>query len=216
MRCFVLKTFGDKNIFAIQYEFVDNPFNEDSLTGETWGGLELVVHGRGVCRYKRDNIIMTYQWNLIYIVEWFSKNLMCILSDKAFPLLVEGKNSLELMDNCLLFESDNDDEFDVWFDTKQEWEFKHSWFSNRAGSFLPDVYFRRVNDEIEIAWNNKSTYTSERINFINPTGIAYIPVELFEKSIKNFIYDFLDNLFLNSKNKSNVEKISRKIKDLIK
>jgi hypothetical protein len=39
-----------------------------------------------------------------------------------------------------LFESDDDDECDAWFDAKQEGEFKHSWFSNRAGFFCR-MYF---------------------------------------------------------------------------
>lgn len=34
-----MRIFGDKNIFAMQYEFGVNPFNEASLTGETWGSL---------------------------------------------------------------------------------------------------------------------------------------------------------------------------------
>lgn len=216
MRCFFLRTFGDKNTFAIQYEFEDNPFNEISLTGETWGKFELFVRGMDVCRYKRVDNETTYQWNLIHIVEWFSENLKSILSEEPFPLPVEGQHSLELLDNCLLFESDDDDEFDAWFDTKQEWEFKHSWFSNRAGSFLPDVFFRRVNDKIEIAWNNESTYSSEGISFINPIGIEYVPLGIFESTIKNFIEDFLENLLQNSKNKCDAEEVYQKLMELIK
>lgn len=139
-----------------------------------------------------------------------------ILSDEPFPLPVKGQHSVELLNNCLLFESDNDDEFDAWFDTKQEWEFKHSWFSNRAGSFLPDIFFRRVDDEIEIAWNNESTYTSEGISFINPIGIEYVPLTVFESTIKNFIEDFLDNLLQSSINKCDAEEVYQKIKKLIR
>ncbi|WP_244188324.1 DUF5984 family protein [Paenibacillus kribbensis] len=210
-----MRTFGDQNIFAIHYEFVNNPFNESSLIGETWGKFQLFVHGIDVCQYKRENSVTTFQWNLIYIVEWLSENLKHILTDEAFPLPVAGQNSLELMDHCLLFESDDDDEFDAWFDTKQEWEFKHSWFSNRAGSFLPDVFFRRVKDDIEIAWNNESTYSSEGVTFINPTGTEYIPIDEFNSIVKKFIGDFSDRLLLNSKNKSDAEEVCQKIKDLI-
>lgn len=217
MRCLILRTFGDKDIFAIQYEFEVNPFYETSLTGETWGKFELTVRGMDVCRYKRVDSETTYQWNLIYIVEWFCENLKYILSEEPFPLPVEGQNSLELLDNSLLFESDNDDEFDAWFDKKQEWEYKHSWFSNRAGSFLPDVLFRRVNDnKIEIAWNNESIYSSEGISFINPTGIEYVSLGIFESTIKNFIEDFLDNLLQNSKNKCEVEEVYQKFMGLIR
>jgi len=216
VRCFILRTFGEKNNFAIQYELRVNPFNETTLIGETWGTFALFVKGKDVCQYKRENRITKYQWNLINIVEWFSENLKYIFNDEMFPLPVEGQNSLELLDNCFSFESDSDEEFDKWFETKQEWEFKHSWFSNRAGSFLPDVFFRRLNDEIEIAWNNESTYSSEGISFIHPMGIEYVPIDIFESTIKNFIEDFLGNLVLNSKHKFEAEEVCQKIKQLIK
>ncbi|MCG7410897.1 hypothetical protein MH117_26295 [Paenibacillus sp. ACRRX] len=186
------------------------------MTGETWGRFELFIHGGDICQYKRENSVNIYQWNLIYIVEWFSENLKYILNDELFPLPVEGRNALEILNNCMLFESDHDDEFDAWFDTKQEWEFKHSWFSNRAGSFLPDVFFRRVNGELEIAWDNESTYSSEGVTFINPTGTVYLPLNIFESTIKNFIEDFLKHIFLNSKNRCDVEEFHKKIKNSIK
>jgi len=216
MRCIFLGIYGDKNIFAIQYEFEENPFHENGLIDETWGSFKLFVHGKDLCQYERENIVMTFQWNLLYIVEWFSENLKYILSDKPFPLPVEGKNSLELIDNCLLFDSDNDDEFDAWFDKKQEWEFQHSWFSSRGGSFLPDVFFRRVNGNIEVAWNNESTYSSEGIIFIHSNGIEYISIEMFNHTVKCFIENFLDNLLLNSKHKHDAEIVCKKVKNLIK
>lgn len=94
MRCFILRTFGDKNTFAIQYEFDVNPFNETSLIGETWGKFELSVRGIDICRYKRADSETTYQWNLIYIVEWFSENLKYILSEEPFPSLLKDNTHL--------------------------------------------------------------------------------------------------------------------------
>ncbi len=211
-----MKIFGNKNTFAIQYEFINNPFNENSLSRETWGRFALFISGKDVCHFSRNNVAGDFQWNLIYIVEWFSENLKYILNDKQFPLPVEGQHSLELINNCLLFDSDDDDEFDEWFDKKQDWEFKHSWFSSRAGSFLPDVFFRRVNDEIEISWNNELTYSLEGISITHPHGIEYIPLDLFESTIKNFIDDFLNNLLLKSNNKSEAEMKCKVINDLIK
>ncbi|WP_239634086.1 hypothetical protein [Paenibacillus sp. H1-7] len=164
----------------------------------------------------RERSVITYQWNLIYIVEWFSENLIYILGDDPFPLPVEGQHSLELLDNSFISELDNDSDFDEWFDIKQNWEFKHSWFLNRAGSFLPVVLFRRVNDEIEIAWSNGSTYSSHGVSFINPTGVKYISFRKFELIITNFIKDFLGNLMLTSKNKSDAIKFRQKIINLIK
>lgn len=81
---------------------------------------------------------------------------------------------------------------------------------------MPDVYFRRVNDEIEIAWNNESTYSSDGISFINPIGIEYVPLDKFESTIKSFIEDFMGNLLQISKNKRDAEEVYQKIKELIR
>jgi hypothetical protein len=89
---------------------------------------------------KEGDRVTAFEWNLIYMVEWLSENVKYILRDEPFPLPVKGQHSLELLKHCLLFESDDDDECDAWFDAKQEGEFKHSWFSNRAGFFCR-MYF---------------------------------------------------------------------------
>lgn len=212
MGCFMLKVFGEKKTFAIQYEFLDNPFNESNLIGETWGSFQIFINGKDICQYKRKDMVVNYQWNLMYIVEWFSENLEHILSTEPFPFPVEGKHSIELLENCLEFDLDHEDEFNEWFDKKQNWEFKHSWFSNRAGSFLSDVFFRRVGDEIEIAWNNESTYISEGVSFINSIGVEYVPSSIFEVSVKKFIEDFSDTLMQNSNHKISAKEICGKIK----
>ena len=56
-------------------------FNEASLTGETWGQLELFVHGIDVCRFKRGDRVTAF--------EWLSENLKYILRDEPFPLPVK-------------------------------------------------------------------------------------------------------------------------------
>jgi len=84
---------------------------------------------------------------------------------------------------------------------------------NRAGSYLPDRFFRRVDEEIESAWNNE-TYSSEGITFTNPTGVKYVPIDIFRSTIRDFIDDFLDKLMLRTKNKRDTERFFIKVKDL--
>jgi len=91
-----LSKFGNKGIFSIEYEFLSNPFNEDNFIGETWGIFKLTVMGNDVFQFEKENSVKAYQWNLIYIVEWFSENLKYILSKEPFPLPVEGAILLSL------------------------------------------------------------------------------------------------------------------------
>ncbi|KWX81130.1 hypothetical protein AMQ84_00980 [Paenibacillus riograndensis] len=190
-----MRVFGDSRIFSIEYDFTKNPFNEKGLLAETWGKFELWVNGKELCKFFRHNYEKTYEWNLIHVVEWLGENLPIILTNEEFPLPVHGKTALELLASSLNFDSDNDDEFDAWFSTKQDWEFKHSWFSNRGGSYLPEVYFRRVGQQIEISWDNENLY-SEEISFTYRTGLEYVPIHIFDSVLKDYIYDFLETLGL--------------------
>lgn len=68
------------------------------------------------------------------------------------------------------------------------------WSWNRSGSFLPDVFFRKVNDNIEIAWDNKETHRESMIEYINPYGICYVPQKEFQAVMYNFLTHIIDEL----------------------
>ncbi|WP_019912132.1 hypothetical protein [Paenibacillus sp. HW567] len=203
--------FGDSHVFSVKYEFTTNPFNEKGLLAESWGVFELWVNGKELCNSSKNNHEHTaYEWNLYHLVEWLGENLPIILLDEEFPLPVQGKTALELLTKSLEFDSDNDDEFDEWFSTKQDWEFKHSWFSSRGGSYLPEVYFRRIGNQIEISWNNEDLY-AEGISFPFITGVEYVPIEIFDTVLKNYIHDFLKMLRLKTECIDEFEKFSEKV-----
>ncbi|WP_059051194.1 hypothetical protein [Paenibacillus senegalimassiliensis] len=186
-----MREFGNSQVFSIKYEFTNNPYDEIGIIGNSWGVFELWVNGKELCRFLRNNQECNYEWNLIYLVDWISKNLNNILYDEEFPLPVNGKTTLELLINSSEFNSDNDDEFDEWFSAKQDWEFKHSWISSRGGSYLPGIYFRRSGEQIEISWDNEGIYNDE-VSFPYMTGVEYVPIEVFEAVVKEFIGDFLN------------------------
>ncbi|WP_152425935.1 hypothetical protein [Paenibacillus shenyangensis] len=202
--------FGDCNIFSVKYEFTMNRFNEKGLLADTWGMFELWVNGKELCRFSKNDQEQTYEWNLIHVVEWMCENLPSILHEEEFPLPVKGNTTLELLTSSLDFDSENDDEFDEWFGTKQGWEFKHSWFSSRGGSYLPEIYFRRDGSQIEISWNNEGLYNNG-ISFLFMTGVEYVPIQVFESVLKNFIQDFRQMLRLKTEYTDEYEKFSEKV-----
>lgn len=147
------------------------------------------VDNKQVCTFSREGTTREYEWNLTYIVEWFYKNKNSIFTETQFPLPVEGNNAIELYSNSGDFDSDIDDEFDSWFKKRQDWYFIHSWYSNNGGSYLADVIFRRIDNTIEIAWDNSNVYSE--IKFINPKGLYYVPFEIFRDVVNSFIEDFI-------------------------
>lgn len=156
------------------------------------------VYNKSVCTFSVYNKICEYEWELSFIVAWFCQNKNNILNESQFPLPTEGNNAIELYNNSWDFDPDDDDEFDSWFEKRQDWYFKHSWYSNNGGSYLADVIFRRVDDTIEIAWDNTELYS--KVKFNNPKGVYYIPFELFQNTIDSFIETFMLDISISHQN----------------
>ncbi|AIK36538.1 hypothetical protein [Bacillus pseudomycoides] len=200
-----MKYFGDKETFAVAYELKESPFDKSGKIEPTWGIFQMWVNNKSVCTFSMSERVCEYEWDLFFIVEWLYKNKNNIFNETQFPLPIEGSNSIEFYKNSGDFDSDDDDEFDLWFEKRQDWYFRHSWYSHNGGSFLADVIFRRVENTIEIAWDNSNLYSE--IKFINPKGIYYVPFELFQGVINNFIEDFMLKVSENEEGKKVIEKL---------
>jgi hypothetical protein len=174
-----MKLIGDKNKFAIAYEAKSN--SDESI-------FDLYIENKPVCVYIKNNEVCNFIWNIGDIVEWFELNLCHIIYEDKFPLPVFANTSVEFYEKSDNFDSEDDEEFAEWYEKRQDWYFRHSWYSGRAGGFLAEVYFRRVGNMIEISWNNSDLY--ENIRFKNPTGIYYVAYELFENIINSFITSY--------------------------
>jgi len=173
-----MRIFGNKKEFAIEYE-LDN-FSKAEF--------KLYLDSKSICAFKRNNIIYEFKWDIRELVDWLELNLNYVLSEEGFPLPVEGNTAVELYQNSGEFDSEDDDTFDSWYEKRQDWSFRHSWYSSRAGGYLADVYFRKVGDKIEISWDNCNLY--DNIEFLNPVGLCYIELKQFKGIIENFIKAF--------------------------
>ena len=173
-----MKRFGERTIFAIEY----------TLHDKENGFFEMWVHGAPICCYLKNNVIQPCRCNLLSIGEWLSENISNLLNEKEFPLPVMANTSIDFYNRSGDFNSDDMDEFDKWYEKRQEWYFGHSWYSNRAGSYLAEVLFRRVGNEMEIEWDNTGLY--EEVNFVNPKGLYYVDIALFQKIVDEFVLDF--------------------------
>lgn len=170
--------FGKKEIFALEYEMLD----KRNSCFEMW------VHNIPICCFIRNNIIEQYRWDLSYIVEWLNDNISKVLKEDKFPLQINADSSIDFYNKSGEFDSDNIDEFDRWFEKRQDWYFCHSWYCNRSGSYLAEVLFRRVGNNIEIEWDNTNLY--EEVSFVNPKGLYYVNANLFKQIICEFISNF--------------------------
>lgn len=211
-----MKIFSDSKQLVIKYTLKPNPYNEKGFLGESWGQFELWVGEKDVCKLRNGQGIRSYEANLIYIVEWLCENLQYILSDDQLALPVEGSNVIELYNKSIELETDDETEIDNWFEIRQEWYSRHNWFWNKGGSFLPEVFFRKVKDSIEIVWDNVETYKDRGVEFINSKGIQYVPIVEFKNVICCFLVDIIEAFITRIPENAELKEMKAKIEMLIK
>ena len=63
------RIFGNKDNFAIEYEFIDNP--EKVILTVHNGYIKLWVKGTDICTYNKN---YQHEGDIYYLVEWFTLN----------------------------------------------------------------------------------------------------------------------------------------------
>ncbi|EAG3548937.1 DUF5984 family protein [Listeria monocytogenes] len=190
---------------------IDYKFNTDKELGE--GDLEFYINGKNLCSYKKDGNLKSYSWNLFCVVTWMCENIEYIIGYDPFPLPVKGDTSLELISEADQYESEDIIEEYLWNSAKSTWIFKHNWFSYREGSILPQVYFRRVGNDIEICWDN-DFWQESGIEFQMTKGSVRIEKDNFVKTITEFIRSFLtkaSELTNDEEQQIKIENLSRQL-----
>ncbi len=143
--------------------------------------LSVYVQGKDILQYEKGGVIYTYRWNECQdIIEWIHENMKYILSDDKFPLSISASSSAEKCEVSFKLDIDNIEKYEIL----QEWMFRHSWFSARAGSYLADIFFVRNNNMIEISWDNTNTFKEDGIRFIFPKGRYELDMNVFEEIMK--------------------------------
>jgi len=185
-----MKTFGDKSLFAIEYEM--------DRTGEYGPGVAVFmvyINSKSVCTFKRDDVVYEFYWDIKDIVEWFEINLGRIIEEEdGFPLPVKADTAVEFYHNSCDYNSDDEDDLFEWNYTMHDWVFRHTWLSSRAGWYLANLFFRRVGDTIEISWDNTDLYRDVGIEFLNPTGVFYVGIDVLEHVVHDFVETFKRDL----------------------
>ncbi len=183
----ILMFFGDKNDFAIEYGFEDHTADGDD---SVYGYMGIWIEGQDICMYDGE---YKFKGNLYLIVEWFCEKIEYILGYDAFPLPVKGDTILELIENAEEYDSEDDLEFDLWFSGNSRWIFNHFWLSVREGNVMPGIYFRRLENKIEIAWDN-IFWEKYNIVFNSRRDFCLVSLDVFITNFTDFLYSILDEL----------------------
>lgn len=163
-------TIGDKANFAFQVSAID-----------CYGQCEFSMYVKGidvlegVIKGKRQK----YYWNIDEIITWLQESKSELHSVDPYPVNVVGDSAAELYANSFNFVGNEEEEFN-WYTQVQNWLFRHSWVNASAGSYLATVFFRRVDENMEISWDNSN---HPYVAFVNQKGKYFVDLMEFDKTV---------------------------------
>lgn len=175
----MINIYGNKNKFAITSEYF-----LDSKTTE----LCLFINGINIMEFENNGKILTTRGNLDELVKWLNNFINNIFED-PIPFNNNGLNLAEKASLARNFDSDDDEMFDAYYDTLDDWCYRHMWLHTNQSFILANVFFGYVNGLIEISWLN-NYYKS--VKFLNYSGRFCIEKDEFVEIIKAFVNDYVD------------------------
>ena len=168
------KIIGDKNTFAIGYSFVDANTTE----------ISMYHNNENILEFERDGSLFTTRWNLDEIA-FLLRDFIDNMCDDPYPVEVEGDFAAFKDQNARDYDTDDDDEFDAYYDKLDDWNLRHRWHPAASGAILADLYFQQNGNKVEISWNN--TDTDDGVRFTNLEGGFSIDKNIFIDVINTFL-----------------------------
>ncbi len=189
--------FGEKTQFAIQVRHIPDELTdvEPETSEGSWGEWRLWVADINLCAFRIEsdsNEIQEVRWFLAPLFKWLVQNWMPLLHEKRLPdegRFAESQPPSARAAYLSKLESTGDDidQFLAW----QVWGERHALRSAAEGGILPDVFFQRMEDEIEISWGDRVQPGADAAKFIVEDGIARASVDsvadVFQRAIEWFL-----------------------------
>lgn len=205
-----MNSFGNKNNFCIEYQtypemYPDNKNIQENIESyKTYGSMYFWVNGKNLFLFKGLGQEATYTADICTLVEIFSEKLVCYLKNDAFPAKTKATTGATMMDEMILVEKPDDDikkylKVD-WDKVDKElylaidsWNYDHGILTHSDESFMPNIFFRRVNDKIEVSWNNDFSYDipEGELFFEYKEGVEYLDIQVFKEVVVAFCLDFI-------------------------
>ncbi len=177
------KIIGDPAKFAVSYAFID-----DSRETE----ISMYVENQNILAFIHEDRIYTTRWNLDELAFWL-RDFLDHMEEDPYPVDAPGDYAAEKDNNAREFDSDNDEEFDAYYEKLYEWNLRHRWHTASSGAILSDVYFQLVGDEVEISWNNEDL--DEEVEFVQQLGGARVKKGTFISVVDSFLKEYANHWF---------------------
>lgn len=174
---------GNVSDFAVAYAYYDESRETE---------ISMYVSNQNILAFKRGDQIYTTRWNLDELAFWL-RDFLDHMAEDPYPVDVPGEYAAIKDCNARDFESDDDEIFDAYYDSLDEWNQRHRWHTASSGAILSDVYFQLVGDNVEISWNNEDM--EEEVEFVCKLGGAKVRKEVFISVITSFLKEYAEHWY---------------------
>lgn len=166
------------------------------------GQIKFWVKGKNLFSYDiSDDNDATYWHEFNPFVECLTEDLAEHIKYEPFPLKTKSKIACEMAIETSIIGIDENylEKFCELTDKEIEIEgIKAGWFRTRyldpQDSFMPKIYFQRVNDKIEISWNIRVPFKASWGEFwpMYRKGVEYVGVDVYKAVILEFCQSYCD------------------------
>lgn len=154
--------------------------------------LSMLVNGDNILAFVKNGQTLTTRWNLDDLALWL-RDFLDHMDEDPYPVEAEGEYASIKDINAREFDTDDDDEFDAYYDKLDDWNLRHRWHPAANGAILADLYFQLAGEAIEISWNNQDP--EEGVSFKYSLGGIRIPREQFVNAVDSFLKAYATHWF---------------------
>ena len=186
--------FGDPAKMALGIRWVDDsepPERRPAGYGWSMGHLTIHVADVNVTATRLGDEQQPYVgWYLAPFLDWLANNWVALLHEERLPWPNLGAAPAAIACNRALDEwmTADDPQGRQHYANAQDWYFRHCVRSAAAGGIFPDMFIRRVADDIEISWSGlPMSFTQDGLAFESGTGHARLPVREVAQTIRQML-----------------------------
>ena len=189
------RRFGDPAKMELAIRWVDDPEPPERRPAEygwSMGQLTIRVAGRNVTATTLGGEQRSHVgWYLAPFLDWLATNWVALLHEERLPWPNPGSAPAALACNHALDEwmAADDPHGQRHYANVQDWYFRHGVRSAAVGGVFPDLFIRRVADDIEVSWSGQpASFAQDGLTFESSAGAARLAV----RDVAEAIWQTLD------------------------
>lgn len=188
-------SFGSPDRFEIAARWSADPERRDRLPlDEGWstGDLRITVGNQVLTENRHGGRSKDHlSWYLSPVIEWLISSWTWLFHEEGYAWLDKAGGpaavaTLSALERTIASSSDADREL---YRSTQAWWRRHALRAADPSALYPDIYFRRLADDVEISWlDRQPAYAPDGFGLALSPGYATLPV----RAVAEPLWQFLD------------------------